>query len=271
MVKWGENMTIKQKIYEDYMKKSRLPNYKDVLMAAKANGYEMIGIRDFYMRVINGNVGQNTKYLINRHDIDTSPKIARKLFEIELEVYGHEGTSTYYFRNSTIDKILIKDIEKEGYETGYHYEEIATFEKRMKLKDKKAIKERIPEIREIWLQNLMKFRESTGSMSQTVSSHGDWINDKYSISNLELVQNCNMLEQASVLIDAYDERFNTLVEKRFADQILLAGFADKVISSINQKIKIIQILTHPRNWKTDYYANSKENLKRLFQGIKYNL
>ena len=126
-------MRVKQRIYEDYFKPSRLPDYKRVLKAFRDAGYHMVGILDLHNMVMGG--GITGKVFVNRHDIDTSPKVAREMFEIEKEVYGHEGSVTYYFRDSTIDKKLIKDIENYGYETGYHYEELATIEKKNKLKN----------------------------------------------------------------------------------------------------------------------------------------
>ena len=102
-------MNIKQRIYEDYFKRSRLNAYKKVLQAFQSRGYRMVGILDFY-NIVKLEEGVTGKYFINRHDIDTSPKIAREMFRIEQEVYGQEGTATYYFRDSTIDKKLILEI-----------------------------------------------------------------------------------------------------------------------------------------------------------------
>ena len=120
-------MRLKQRIYEDYLKPCRLPEYKAVLEYFRDAGYRMVGILELY-KMVTGN-GVSGKVFVNRHDIDTSPKVARAMFEIEKFVYGHNGSATYYFRNSTIDKKLIADIENYGYETGYHYEELATYEK----------------------------------------------------------------------------------------------------------------------------------------------
>ena len=128
------------------------------------------------------------KLLVNRHDIDTSPRVARKFFEIEKSVYGHEGSVTYYFRISTIDTKLISEIEEYGYETGYHYEEIATYEKKHKLKDRVAIERMIPQIRNEFVEGLKKFKDSTGSQSVSVASHGDFINTRCKFQNVCYLQ-----------------------------------------------------------------------------------
>lgn len=128
------------------------------------------------------------KYYINRHDIDTFTKVAREIFEIEKEVYGQEGTVTYYFRNSTSDKKLIGDIEEYGYETGYHYEELATYEKQIKSKSAEGIRASLPQCRKMFVEDIERFRLHTGSKSCSVASHGDFINTKYKIQNVEILR-----------------------------------------------------------------------------------
>lgn len=61
------------------------------------------------------------------------------------------------------------------------------------------------------------------------------------------------------------------VSIRLADQVLLEDFTVKVKKAIVDGMQIIMILTHPRNWEVDYRANNRENIKRLYQGIKYKL
>lgn len=41
-------MNLKKRIYEDYFKPSRLPEYKAVLQAFRDAGYKMVGILDLY-------------------------------------------------------------------------------------------------------------------------------------------------------------------------------------------------------------------------------
>lgn len=41
-------MQLTQRIYEDYFKRSRIPEYKKILAAFREAGYKMVGILDFY-------------------------------------------------------------------------------------------------------------------------------------------------------------------------------------------------------------------------------
>ena len=261
-------MSIKLRLYEDYLKTDRLPEYRKVLEAFHEAGYQMIGILDLYKMINRG--GITGKILINRHDIDTSPKVARKMFEIEKAVYGKEGTATYYFRDSTIDKHLIQDIDAFGYETGYHYEEIATLEKKKKTKSIDGLMESLPECRDLFLKDLEQFRRNTGSPSMTVASHGDFINVKYKLQNYELLKDYSIREKSGIIVEAYDECIMKYIESRYADQVLLSRFADEVIRGITEGYNVIMILTHPRNWKVDVIANTRENIVRFRQGYNYN-
>ena len=260
-------MRIMQRIYEDYFKPSRLPDYKRILEAFRDAGYQMISILDLYNMVISG--GITGKVFINRHDIDTSPNVAREMFEIEKEIYGHEGSATYYFRDSTIDKRLIREIEDYGYETGYHYEELATFEKINKLKNVEKMRESLPKCRQMFIDDIMRFREITESSSLTVASHGDFINTKYRIQNVEILRDIETREKAKIVVEAYDANVMECIEARYADQVLLSNFAEEVLKGIKEGNQVIMTLTHPRNWKVDVIANTKDNVRRYWQGIKY--
>mgnify|MGYP006145381963 CR=1 FL=1 len=62
--------------------------------------------------------------LVHRHDIDTDLPTARRMFALEQK---HGVRASYYFRLSTLDFGLMRDIERYGSEASYHYEEIATY------------------------------------------------------------------------------------------------------------------------------------------------
>lgn len=181
------------------------------------------------------------------------------------------GSSTYYFRKSTIDKRLIQDLEEYGYETGYHYEEIADYEKKHKTRSVKQLENRMDEISSLFRKNLSNFRNITGSKSLSVSSHGDFINVLYNYGNRNILKNQSIRDELGILVEAYDKIVNENVGARFADQILLDEFTGHVENAIHQGIECIMILTHPRNWKVDWISNTKENVKRMMQGVAYRI
>lgn len=187
------------------------------------------------------------------------------MFEIEKAVYGQNGSATYYFRDSTIDKDLIRDIDEYGYETGYHYEELATYEKKHKLKDADKMISALPECRKMFLDDIEKFRAITGSPCLSVASHGDFINVKYKIQNVEILKDAETRGEAGIIIEAYDDVVNQDIDMRYADQILLGDFSDQVLAGIEAEKKVIMTLTHPRNWKVDVIANTKDNILRFYQ------
>ena len=263
-------MTIKERIYEDYFKSSRLSSYRDILTTAKQNDYLMVGMLDFWKMVQNNEIN-NRRILINRHDIDTSPRVAREMFDIERDVYGREGSASYYLRLSTIDSKLIKEIESYGYETGYHYEELATLEKTNKLKDAEKLKQIVPQAQELFCNNLKTFRDNTGSLSLSVASHGDFINTRYQVQNHVILQDEFIRKKMGIQFEAYDSIVNNPVEKRFADHQLLGRFPNEVTKALNDEVSIVMILTHPRNWKVDYLANTIDNCHRIIQGGLYKI
>lgn len=193
------------------------------------------------------------------------------MFLIEQDVYGTEGSSTAYFRESTIDISLIKQIEMNGYETGYHYEQLATYEKKHKCKSSDVLNERIFEIREIFSKDYIDYKNRTGTNSFSVASHGDFVNTKLDMQSYSILEDVNLRKKLGIVVEAYDKAIMDYVNERFADQLLLDNFCKKVMDAINRKTHVIMILTHPRNWEVDIFSNTKENFVRLFQGIKYKL
>ena len=259
--------TFTKRIYEDYFKRSRLNDYKRVLQKAYSCEYKMLGIKDFYYHVISDE--NDDLILVNRHDIDTSPRVAKKMFDIEKEVYGKQGSATYYFRKSTLDINLANEIEAYGYEAAFHYEEIADYVKENKITSKEQINIHMGNIATKFLNDLNTFRSITGSKSQTVASHGDWINVRFKMPNLEILRNSDIRKKSGILIEAYDDEMMKFVKERYADQVLLDKFSESVIDAIDRRCKIIMILTHPRNLEVDFFATTNENWKRLSEEIKY--
>lgn len=77
-----------------------------------------------------------TNFVILRHDVDSRPRHALKMAELEDELGIH---STYYFRSTrrVYNPEIIKNISEMGHEIGYHYEVLSEtggdFKKAIKL------------------------------------------------------------------------------------------------------------------------------------------
>ena len=259
-------------LYRDYFMKSRLPVYRDLLTVAKNSGYRLIGILDFYREVKKPDLDNNAKYLILRHDIDTSPKIAKKLFEIEREIFGTLGIwgGTYYIRTSTFDLSLINLLKENGVEIGYHYETIANFEKQHKLKSAEKILANMSAIRNQFGRELTRFREMSGVDSLSVSSHGDFVNRRLKLANTEVLKDIRTRQVNDIELEAYDSDLESHFDLRCAD-MNWPQFVQKAKDGFADGRKHIMWLIHPRNWKPDWIANTKDNFNRLYEGLRYSI
>jgi len=118
--------TIIKRLYSDYFMQSRLGEYEKIISKLKNIGYQQITVKEYKNLLDNKNL--KGKYLINRHDIDTDVLTAKAFFEIEKK---YKVKATYYFRLSTLDFDFMKELEEYGSEASYHFEEIATFAKKI--------------------------------------------------------------------------------------------------------------------------------------------
>ena len=83
------SINVGRRIYSDYLMPDRTADYEALLRAAIGAGYVLMSVRDF---IDLGQVGPQ-RVMVLRHDIDTDPGTARRLFEIE--EYGSEAS--YHF------------------------------------------------------------------------------------------------------------------------------------------------------------------------------
>ena len=122
------------RLYCDYLMPSQLAAYEDLVRTAHTAGYAQTSVRRYHDMVRGRSLPD--KVIVHRHDIDTDLRTTRKLFEIEKK---HGIKSSFYFRLSTLDIDLMREIEEYGSEASYHYEELATYAKKNKIKDAAAV------------------------------------------------------------------------------------------------------------------------------------
>lgn len=260
-------MSIKRRLYNDFFRPSKEGEYEQILKAARDNGYEFHTVVSFENVVANG-VEPYKKYLILRRDIDTADsKILRKMLALERK-YG--ARATYYFRWNTIDVKLMRVIAETGGEASYHYEEIATYCYKHRIKTKDAMILHIEDIRDLFIRQYVKFKEKTGQPCLTIASHGEFVNLKLRVQNTLLIDE-RVRKETGILREAYDEPHMKLLTCRIADQVEMDKFNGKAIAAIERGEPVLELLTHPRQWNSPVWVNLKEELNRACKEIYWRL
>lgn len=208
------------------------------------------------------------KYLLLRRDIDTADfGILYKMLELEKK-YG--ARATYYFRWNTISVPLMRAISEAGGEASYHYEEIATYCYKKRIRTKEEMLNHIDEIRDLFIHQYQMFKEKTGQSCFTVASHGDFMNTKLGVPNKVLMDD-RVRTTCGIVREAYDKSHMDLLTCRIADQVEMEKFTAKAIAAIERGEPVLELLTHPRQWNSPVWVNLKEELNRVCKEVYWRL
>lgn len=274
--------TIEKRFYHDYLLPPQFDRYERILSAAKEHGYSFETVSSFDRVIAERNQAHGEtvspaaspagadgkKYLILRRDVDTPAfSVCRSLLELERK-YG--ARCSYFFRLSTLDRDLAREVEDAGGEASYHYEEIASWALRRHLRTREAALAELPEIRALFLKNLENFRRVTGLPCTAVASHGDFVNRRLKLANTEILQDPELRRRAGILREAYDGEQARYVTCRIADQGN-SRFMEESLAAIDRGEAVIYLLTHPRQWKAAPLVNTRDNLIRGISGLRFRL
>ena len=252
------------RLYHDYLMPSHIDDYERILENA-AGLYSFQTISSFDEIIALGKLS-NCKYLIIRRDVDTRAyRVLERMLSVEQKF---NARCSYYFRKKTLNIRLVSKITKMGNEVSYHYEELAQYAYLHHIKTPDEVYASMQDIRALFERNLYKFRELTGLECKSVASHGDFINRKLNIFNTEILKDEKFREKCGIYREVYDKEQMNFITARIADQGN-PSFTDQAISAIQRGEPVIYLLTHPAQWGTDIWANTQENVSRLFRGITY--
>lgn len=247
------------RLYADYLMPSRLRHYEALLVQAQRAGYGQIPVRALLDAAPDAG---NARVLVHRHDIDTDLRTTRKMFALECK---YQVRASYYFRLSTLDFGLMRDIEAYGSEASYHYEEIADYAKRHRIRSADQLRARLPAMRAEFERNFHRIEERLGHKLRTVASHGDFANRRLRVINHELLADPALRQRCGIECDAYDDallrRFDLYISDCPAPDYYrpLSPFA--AIGRLDR----ICLLTHPHQWETNWLANTGHNARRLLE------
>ncbi len=260
-------MGISKRLYNDFIRPSKEADYERILKAAFEKGYEFHTVLSFE-DVIRHGKKENKRYLILRRDVDTADsKILRKMLALEKK-YG--ARATYYFRWNTIDIVLMKEIAEAGGEASYHYEEIATYCYKHRIKNKESMLLHIESVRDMFINQYYKFKEKTGQPCNTIASHGEFVNTKLNVQNTTIIDD-RVRKATGIVREAYDRLHMDMLTCRIADQVEMEHFTEKAIASIERGEPVLELLTHPRQWNSPVWVNLKEELNRVGKEIYWRL
>ena len=254
-----------ERLYSDYAMPSQLAAHESVILAAARAGYAQVSVRDFLRGLPTADsAGAEVCTIVHRHDIDTDLRTARKLFELEKR---HQVRSTFYFRLSTLDYRLMREIEEYGSEASYHYEELATFAKRHRIKHACEVLRRLPEIKDEFARNFLSIEKKFGSKMTTVASHGDFANRRLKLQNTVILGDPELRAHCGITCEAYDAALMSNTDIYISDRPHPQYFYPTTPREALGRHARIYLLTHPRQFETNWTENTKENLARLYQSL----
>lgn len=223
--------------------------YNKLLDSVLNSGYETITIREYLK-----DDDLPERFVIHRHDVDSKPKTALRMGEIEKE----KGiSSTYYFRmnNDTFNPELIQKLESMGHEIGYHYEVLDKAEGDME------------KANEIFKKELQKFRKIVNI--DTVCMHGNPLSnyDNRDIWNNKSLEEYDLLGEAYLSIDFeevtyYSDTGRNWIDDKFKVKDHVSAdkqnrFQAKTTFDLidiieSNEINKLCILAHPARWKGSF-------------------
>ena len=254
-----------RRLYSDYGMPSRLAMHERLIRAGRDAGFIQTSVRDFF-DIARAGQSAATKFIVHRHDIDTDLRTTRKLLQIEKK---HGIKSSYYFRLSTLDFELMQEIEEYGGEASYHYEELAAFAKKHKIKDPAMVRSRLPEIREEFRKNFDWIEKKLGRKIRTVASHGDFANRRLKLNNAEILADSQLRKECGIECEAYDAALLDHIDMYIADRPPPQYYCPASPFDVIGKHDRICLVTHPRQVETNWKENTKANLFRFYEAVTW--
>jgi hypothetical protein len=259
------------RIYGDFLMPSRVELYADLLKCAQDHGYETQSVYSFWQTVKGADaLDSDRRYLILRHDVDTDSATAEKMWEIEIR---NGCISSFFFRLSTLQPALMKEMHLAGFDASYHYEEVSTVAKQKGLSSWAQVKVAMPQIRALFRANLTQLRRITGLPMRCVASHGDFVNRQLQVTNTVILKDTSFRKEVDIEVEAYDAVIGDRINSRVSDCPYPKFWTaiDPLVAIRQDQPPVLHVLTHPRHWRTSGYINAVDDVLRSWEGLSYRI
>ena len=255
------------RIYRDYLQADRLAAFGGFLAQAVDAGYETMTLTAFAARVAHGEPALSRRVLLVRHDVDSDVPRARRMREIER---GLGTVGTYFFRRATWDVAFMRELQGEGCDVGYHYEELATLVKEQGATQAAEARALIAPARERLRGALAELRAGSGLALDVLAAHGDFANRAVDVSNTELLDDAAFRAEIGARLEAYD--IEEHVDARVSDNAWPGYWEpEDPAAALARGARVVEALVHPRAWGRSPAANARADARRLLEGARFSL
>ncbi|MCG2584306.1 hypothetical protein [Massilia sp. TS11] len=251
------------RLYSHYLMPSRLPLYAELLTQARKHGYQLLTVKAAAALQPDA---LPERMMVLRHDIDSDLDTARAWFR---EEQRQDVRATYYFRLSTLDRGLMRDLADYGSEVGYHYEEVASFAKRERLRRPEQVQANLERMGAAFEQHLGQVEHLAGCKVHTVASHGDFANRKLGISNTVLLADAALRQRCGIACEAYDASFLARFDCYISDKPAPVYFHPLSPFAAMGRHARICLLTHPVQWRVNWAENLRLDVGRVMEGLQW--
>jgi hypothetical protein len=253
----------------DFLMGSRLDLYQRLLETALGAGYRICSVGGLWRQIGNGGLDPAQRYLVLRHDVDTDWRTAAAMWDIDR---GLGVESSYFFRLSTIAPALMADIAGGGSESSYHYEELATIAKRRGLRTGSDALDHLPEARDEFATNIGLLRATTGLPMRVVAAHGDFVNRRLGVPNWVILDHPDVRREVGVDLETYDAAYLRHLPSQHSDAPYPRFWvpADPA-EAIRAGQRVVAVLVHPRHWRVDRAVNSRDDVRRVVEGLRFEI
>ena len=127
------------------------------------------------------------------------------------------------------------------------------------------------EIKKIFVKNFQDIENRGELKLQTIYSHGDFVNRALQIVNNEIIKDKDLRKQLDLDIECetYDKDIMNSFDIYISDKPYPKFYTPKSIFEYIGKTRVICMLSHPRQWRTNAFVNTFDNLKRIYEGLKW--
>lgn len=256
----------KIELFVRYLKNDRIKEYESIIKKAKDNDYEVISLRDY----IEDKYDKNKKLFILRHDVDHLSDGTKMMFKVEKQ---YNVTSSFYFRNSTYEPKLMKEIESYGSEASLHFEPIADFVKDNAIKNKNelyAYEDWQNRCLNVLKANIERYRNLLDIPCATIASHGEYENSLVETPNNYLTEDISTYKFLDIKLEAYNKEMIEEKVTRYISDVPLEitdgyKYGTTPFEAIENREKFIMFLSHPNHWHYSLWKQFKKLVKTIIR------